>query len=176
MAFIDVRTAFVVSDQLLQRRPSYDHVLIPLRQAQKAAEDARVAAAQAARREAAQQAQQAASEQQQAAQNASPQATGADYSGKHEAWMERAGINPSDYTYVDYIMNHESGWSPTKFNYSGSGAYGLGQALPASKMAAYGADYITNPVTQLEWASGYATSRYGSWHGAYLAWTRQNWW
>lgn len=97
--------------------------------------------------------------------------------GDRTAWMAAAGISESDYMYVDYIVGHEGGWNgTTKWNHGGSGAYGLCQALPASKMASAGADYMTNPVTQLRWCTGYAVGRYGSWYGAYNAWLRQGWW
>lgn len=88
--------------------------------------------------------------------------------------MAAAGISQADYPYVDYIVSHESNWRPGAHN-GGSGAYGLCQSLPASKMASAGADYLTNPVTQLRWCSGYA-SRYGGWQGAYNAWIVQGWW
>lgn len=97
--------------------------------------------------------------------------------GDRISWMQAAGIAESDYFYVDYIVGHEGGWNgTTKWNKAGSGAYGLCQALPATKMASVGADYMTNPVTQLKWCSGYAKGRYGSWAGAYNAWVRQHWW
>ena len=97
--------------------------------------------------------------------------------GDRIAWMQAAGIAESDYMYVDYIVGHEGGWNgTTKWNKAGSGAYGLCQALPATKMASAGADYMTNPITQLKWCSGYAVGRYGSWYGAYNAWLRQGWW
>lgn len=96
--------------------------------------------------------------------------------GSHTDWMRAAGIAESDFGYVDYIIGRESGWGVTKSNYSGSGAYGLGQALPASKMAPFGADYLTNPVTQLRWANSYAVGRYGSWAGAYAFWTARHYW
>ena len=92
-------------------------------------------------------------------------------------WLQEAGIAESDYIYVDYIIGHEGGWGgTTKWNRAGSGAYGICQALPASKMASAGADYMTNPVTQLKWCSGYAVGRYGSWYGAYTAWIAKGWW
>lgn len=96
--------------------------------------------------------------------------------GSHTDWMAAAGIAASDYGYVDYIISRESGWGVTKSNYGGSGAYGLGQALPASKMAPFGADYMTNPITQLRWANAYATSRYGSWANAYNFWINRHVW
>lgn len=45
---------------------------------------------------------------------------------------------------------------------SSSGAYGLVQALPGSKMASAGADWRTNPATQIQWGLGYMNDRYGS--------------
>ena len=102
--------------------------------------------------------------------------------------MALAGISPSDYTYVDYIVSHESGWCPTKAQgqyggcppYAGSvpsyGGYGLCQSTPGIKMASAGADWATNPVTQLRWCSGYAIARYGSWGAAYNYWlSHHNW-
>jgi uncharacterized protein YabE (DUF348 family) len=88
--------------------------------------------------------------------------------------MALAGISPSDFQYVDYIIEHESRWNPTAQN--GSGAYGLCQALPGGKMASAGSDWATNPVTQLKWCSGYATGRYGSWAGAYNYWLSHHYW
>ncbi len=96
--------------------------------------------------------------------------------GSHTDWMAAAGIAASDFGYVDYIVNNESGWGVTKWNYAGSRAYGLGQALPGSKMAPFGADWATNPITQLKWATSYAAGCYGSWHGAYVHWTQNHSW
>jgi len=48
-----------------------------------------------------------------------------------------------------------------------SGAYGIPQALPGSKMASAGADWATNPATQITWGLGYITSRYGTPCGAW---------
>jgi uncharacterized protein YabE (DUF348 family) len=102
--------------------------------------------------------------------------------------MALAGIAPGDYNAVDYIISHESGWCPTKAQgqyggcppYSGSvptsGGYGLCQATPPGKMASAGADWATNPVTQLKWCNGYAVGRYGSWQAAYNHWlSNHNW-
>ncbi len=88
--------------------------------------------------------------------------------------MAAAGISPSDYPYVDYIIRHESGWRPLAANAS-SGAYGLCQALPGSKMASAGADWATNPVTQLRWCSSYAAGK-GGWAASYNLWVTQHWW
>lgn len=87
--------------------------------------------------------------------------------------MARAGISPSDYAAVDYIVSHESGWRPNATD--GNGSWGLCQATPGGKMASAGADWQTNPVTQLKWCSGYA-SRYGGWQGSYQHWlSHHNW-
>ncbi|MFI9273277.1 transglycosylase SLT domain-containing protein [Kitasatospora sp. NPDC052896] len=67
------------------------------------------------------------------------------------------------------IVSHESGWNVNATNPS-SGAYGLGQALPASKMASAGADWKTNPTTQIKWAYDYMNSRYGSPNAAWAYW------
>ncbi|WP_309068650.1 transglycosylase SLT domain-containing protein [Microbacterium sp.] len=103
-----------------------------------------------------------------AAALASPFYTGG---GAPEEWMRAAGIAESDWGYVDYIVSHESGWNPNATNAS-SGACGLVQALPCSKVP--GGGY--NPVANLQWATGYATARYGSWAGAYAFWTANHWW
>ncbi|HET7060032.1 MAG TPA: G5 domain-containing protein [Candidatus Saccharimonadales bacterium] len=88
--------------------------------------------------------------------------------------MALAGIGPGDYKYADYIISHESGWRPNAGN--ASGAYGLCQALPGSKMASAGGDWATNPITQLRWCNGYAVGRYGSWAAAYNHWlATSNW-
>lgn len=88
--------------------------------------------------------------------------------------MALAGIAPEDYNYADYIISHESGWRPDAG--STGGPYGLCQAYPGTKMASAGADWQTNPVTQLRWCAGYAQSRYGSWAAAYNRWVAsRNW-
>ncbi len=107
------------------------------------------------------------------------------------AVMAEAGISSSDYAYVNYIISNESGWCPTKwqgevgycpgyfeptYSISDGPGYGLGQATPADKMASFGGDWETNPVTQLEWATSYADGRYGSWQAAYNHWYNYHNW
>jgi hypothetical protein len=72
------------------------------------------------------------------------------------------------------IVSRESGWNPTATN-SSSGAYGLVQALPASKMASAGADWKTNPATQIKWGLNYMNSRYGSPVKAWAFWQANGW-
>ena len=61
----------------------------------------------------------------------------------------------------NYIIMRESRWDVNARNPS-SGAYGIPQALPGSKMASAGSDWRTNPATQIIWAIGYMENRYGS--------------
>ncbi len=93
-----------------------------------------------------------------------------------EPLMAYAGISASDFGYVDYIVTHESHWRWNVPNHTGSAAYGLGQANPGSKMASAGADWATNPITQMKWMNGYATQRYGSWANAYSFKLLHGWW
>lgn len=64
------------------------------------------------------------------------------------------------------LWNKESGWRVNAMNPS-SGAYGIPQALPGSKMATAGADWATNAATQIEWGLGYISGRYGTPCGAW---------
>jgi hypothetical protein len=67
---------------------------------------------------------------------------------------------------LDSLWSRESGWRVHASN--PSGAYGIPQALPGSKMASAGSDWRTNPATQIRWGLGYIASVYGSpcsaWH------------
>ncbi len=92
--------------------------------------------------------------------------------GSPAEWMAAAGIPESDWGYVDYVVRRESGWNPNATN-SSSGACGLVQALPCSKVPG-GNGY--DPVANLTWANGYANGRYGSWAGAYDFWISNHWW
>jgi len=58
------------------------------------------------------------------------------------------------------LIERESGWDVTATNPS-TGAYGLPQALPGSRMATAGPDWATNPQTQIRWMLGYVAGRYG---------------
>ncbi|QBE47733.1 transglycosylase SLT domain-containing protein [Leucobacter triazinivorans] len=91
--------------------------------------------------------------------------------GSPAEWMAAAGIAESDWGYVDFIASKESGWNPNATNAS-SGACGLIQAYPCSKVPGNGYD----PVDNLRWANGYAVGRYGSWASAYAFWTANHWW
>jgi hypothetical protein len=79
------------------------------------------------------------------------------------------GWDSSQFTCLDAIWTRESNWNPRAEN-PYSGAYGIPQALPASKMASAGADYLTNATTQIMWGLGYIKARYGSPCGAWSYW------
>lgn len=76
----------------------------------------------------------------------------------------------SQYSCAASLISRESGWNVHATNPS-SGAYGLGQALPPSKMASAGSDWRTNPSTQLRWMKSYVDSRYGGACSAWSFWT-----
>lgn len=80
----------------------------------------------------------------------------------------------AQYNAFSKIVEHESGWNVSATNAS-SGAYGLVQALPASKMASAGADWKTNPATQIKWGLDYMNSRYGSPVDAWNFWQANSW-
>jgi hypothetical protein len=80
----------------------------------------------------------------------------------------------AQYAAFSNIVSHESGWNVTATNAS-SGAYGLVQALPGSKMASAGPDWKTNPATQIKWGLDYMNSRYGSPVGAWNFWQTHHW-
>jgi hypothetical protein len=67
---------------------------------------------------------------------------------------------------LDSLWTKESGWRVDADNPSSS-AYGIPQALPGSKMSTFGADWATNPVTQIRWGLDYIEDRYGSPCGAW---------
>lgn len=97
--------------------------------------------------------------------------------GEVQSWAHQYlldnGYSEADFTAANYIINHESGWSPTATNPT-SGAYGLGQAYPGSKMASFGADWQTNYKTQFKWFISYCEQRYGGIVAAYNYWIAHN--
>lgn len=94
--------------------------------------------------------------------------------GSHTDWMTAAGISASDQGSANAIISQESGWRVNATNRS-SGAYGIPQALPGSKMASAGSDWQTNPITQLKWMNSYVVGRYGSWQNAYAHKKSKGW-
>ncbi len=76
------------------------------------------------------------------------------------------GWGSDQWSCLDRLWQRESNWNPYAQNPS-SGAYGIPQALPGSKMATAGADWRTNPATQIAWGLSYIKGRYGSPCGAW---------
>jgi hypothetical protein len=83
-----------------------------------------------------------------------------------EALLGKFGFSSSQMSCLIPLWAGESGWRVNAENAS-SGAYGIPQALPGSKMATAGADWRTNPATQIRWGLGYIQERYGSPCGAW---------
>lgn len=82
--------------------------------------------------------------------------------------------NDEEYEAFDFIIKKESNWNPNDVNKK-SGASGLCQALPASKMKSAGDDYKTNYKTQIHWCVSYCNSRYGSIQKAKAFWVDHHW-
>jgi hypothetical protein len=80
--------------------------------------------------------------------------------------VQSRGWGSDQYSCLVSLWNRESGWRVNAMN-SSSGAYGIPQALPGSKMASAGADWETNPGTQIDWGLGYISGRYGTPCGAW---------
>jgi hypothetical protein len=88
--------------------------------------------------------------------------------------MSSFGFNPkTQFGCLDDIWSRESGWRYNAEN--ASGAYGIPQALPGSKMASAGPDWQTNPATQIRWGLGYIKSTYGSPCNAWAFWQAHGW-
>ncbi|WP_344101766.1 ubiquitin-like domain-containing protein [Myceligenerans crystallogenes] len=76
------------------------------------------------------------------------------------------GWTGEEWECLDALWTRESGWRWNADNPSSS-AYGIPQALPGSKMATHGSDWLTNPATQISWGFEYIAGRYGSPCGAW---------
>ncbi|HWS39348.1 MAG TPA: lytic transglycosylase domain-containing protein, partial [Actinoplanes sp.] len=100
-----------------------------------------------------------------------------EFSGSREigcALMIEAGFKIDQFPCLNKLWNKESGWNYKATNPS-SGAFGIPQSLPGSKMASAGSDWKTNPATQIKWGLGYIEGRYntpcGAWsHSQSVGW------
>ena len=84
------------------------------------------------------------------------------------------GWGTEQYDCLVSLWQRESGWNAFANNPS-SGAYGIPQSLPGSKMASAGADWATNPATQITWGLGYIAGRYSTPCGAWGASQSKGW-
>lgn len=90
--------------------------------------------------------------------------------GSKTDWLAASNIPQEMWGYADFMVQKESGWNPNAVNKS-SGACGLAQALPCSKL---GPNW-SNPVVALNWMNNYVNGRYGGWEGAYSFWKTNRW-
>lgn len=90
--------------------------------------------------------------------------------GTKTDWLAASNIPQDSWGYADFMVQKESGWNPNAMNKS-SGACGLAQALPCSKLGPNWND----PIVALNWMNGYAVGRYGSWEKAYNFWIANRW-
>jgi hypothetical protein len=88
--------------------------------------------------------------------------------------MARQMVPSDQFQCFSNIVDHESSWNYRATNAS-SGAYGLFQALPGSKMASAGDDWQTNPATQIKWGLNYMNDRYGGPCAAWDFWQANHW-
>lgn len=98
---------------------------------------------------------------------------------EYQAYAKDLCINTYGWTENDFnclvkLVDKESSWNPNAVNKS-SGAAGLFQALPASKMASEGSDYMTNYKTQIKWGLKYIKNRYGTPSKAWSFWQTHKW-
>lgn len=99
-----------------------------------------------------------------------------EYSGNRAtgcALMLEAGYGLDQMPCLERLWTKESGWNEKSSN--SSGAYGIPQALPGSKMASFGDDWQTNPVTQIKWGLSYIKSKYSTPCGAWATFQSKGW-
>ncbi|GAA2895434.1 hypothetical protein GCM10010517_60180 [Streptosporangium fragile] len=88
--------------------------------------------------------------------------------------VSRRAWSQNQFRCLDSLWTRESNWNHRAYNRL-SGAYGIPQALPGSKMQGSGGDWRYNPVTQIHWGLRYIKSRYGSPCGAWGHFQASNW-
>lgn len=88
--------------------------------------------------------------------------------------MLQFGVAADQWQYLDALWQRESGWNHLAENAS-SGAYGIPQSLPGSKMADVAPDWRTNPETQITWGLAYIAARYRNPQGAWEHSQRVGW-
>ncbi|MCC4249930.1 MULTISPECIES: lytic transglycosylase domain-containing protein [Microbacterium] len=171
--------ASAVDQRVAELRGSLD-AAVAKKQAEEAAEKARQEAEAAARAKAEEEAASARATSSTGGSSSAPVArpaapTGGGGSGDNSPGGAQAtargmlagfGWGDDQFSCLVSLWNKESGWNYRAYN-SGSGAYGIPQALPGSKMSSAGADWETNAATQISWGLGYISGRYGSPCGAW---------
>lgn len=100
-----------------------------------------------------------------------------EYSGNRQlgcSLLAEFGFGLDQMPALDALWTRESGWNHLASNPS-TGAYGIPQALPGSKMGSVAADWETNPATQIRWGLGYIRDRYGDPDGAWSFFQANGW-
>ncbi len=157
---VEEETANVVSDTDELRS-----ALTAAQQKQAEEEAARVAAEQAAA--------QAAAEQQAAAALAAANTPEGAKAAAQQIMSSTYGWGGDQFSCLNSLWNKESGWNYQAYN--PSGATGIPQALPGSKMSSAGSDWQTNAATQVAWGLGYISSVYGTPCSAWSHSQAMNW-
>jgi hypothetical protein len=144
-----------LSNIINTKKEAYEAEQARLRAEAEAKERARKAAEEKAR-----------CEKEQSTTTAQSSSSGSYSLSDYQAYAKDLVINTYGWSEYDFeclvkLWNRESGWNPNSHN-SSSGAHGIPQSLPASKMASEGADYYTNGYTQIRWGLKYIKGRYGS--------------
>ncbi|SCF36662.1 hypothetical protein GA0074695_6150 [Micromonospora viridifaciens] len=155
-------------DSARQRAAEYQAKLRAKAAAKAAAERAREAEAAAATRKKERAAAEAAAKAAKPYDGPIPSSC-AEYSGNRKvgcAIMLDEGFGIDQFPCLDKLWTKESGWNHKAYN-AGSGAYGIPQALPGSKMGSVADDWKTNPATQIKWGLGYIEGRYNNPCGAW---------
>ena len=173
LAMVGARTANAYSDDTMRPPDATRNELAKLefRRAQAERAARRAAARRAAQRAAALRAQRAAAAATPASSpgSAAPSDSAPQSSGNPQqiasAMLGSFGWSSSEFGCLVSLWNLESGWNVYASN--PSGAYGIPQALPGSKMASAGPDWQSNAATQIRWGLGYIKSLYGSPCGAW---------
>jgi hypothetical protein len=88
--------------------------------------------------------------------------------------MDEYGFTEKEYKCLNQLWTQESNWNYKSRNKK-SGAHGIPQALPASKMNVVSTDWRTNPVTQIRWGLRYISIRYETPCKAWAKHKRSNW-
>lgn len=110
-------------------------------------------------------------------QKTAPAVTGtkAEYQAyAHDLVLNQYLWSEADYQALVNLWTRESNWNANAHNKS-SGAHGIPQSLPASKMSSEGSDYYTNGYTQIRWGLKYIKERYGSPSAAWQHFQNKNW-
>jgi hypothetical protein len=162
---IRLKGAKAAALSLHQRQAKAKTLRVKLQRAQAAARlvQRRKAQAAAARRASAQRAsaQRASAKRAAARRAAARRKSTPARSGSPKAYAQSLVGSGAQYRCLVLLWERESGWNYRAANPS-SGAYGIPQSLPGSKMASAGSDWRTNPQTQIRWGIGYIKNRYGT--------------